>query len=68
MITEHRTLTVIIRDDSPLIHAGDSPSYRSVRIQLSGEQLKAISNLDKNEHISRSFFEPESFYTTSDKL
>jgi hypothetical protein len=25
-------LTVIIRDDSPMIHCGDSPSYRTVSI------------------------------------
>lgn len=33
-------LTVIIRDDAPMIHCGDSPSYRSVRIELTEEQRR----------------------------
>lgn len=32
-------LTVIIRDDSPMIHCGDSPAYRSVRIALTDDQI-----------------------------
>jgi hypothetical protein len=35
-------LTIIIRDDGPLVHAGDSPSYRTVQIQLTPEQRKQI--------------------------
>lgn len=35
-------LTVIIRDDSPLIFCGDSPSYRTVVIELTADQKKAI--------------------------
>ena len=36
------TMTVIIRNDAPLVHAGDSPSYRSVRIRLTHEQRTAL--------------------------
>lgn len=36
------TLTVIIRDDAPLLCAGDSPSYRSVRVKLTQEQREAL--------------------------
>ena len=36
-------LTVIIRNDGPLIFCGDSPKYRSVAIKLTDEQLLALS-------------------------
>lgn len=36
------TMTVIIRDDSPLIFCQDAPSYRSVRIKLTQEQREAL--------------------------
>lgn len=36
-------LTVIVRDDSPAIHLGDTPSYRSIRIQLTDEQRAQIA-------------------------
>jgi len=36
-------LTVILRDDSPMIHCGDSPAYRSVRVDLTPEQVAAIA-------------------------
>lgn len=32
------TLTVILRDDSPMIHCNDKPAYRSVRLTLTNEQ------------------------------
>ena len=35
-------LTVIFRDDGPMIHCGDSPSYRTVRIILTTEQVSAL--------------------------
>lgn len=35
-------LTVIIRDDSPLINCSDMPSYRRVTITLTGEQIKKM--------------------------
>lgn len=36
------TMTVIIRDDSPLIFCQDAPSYRSVRIKLTPVQREAL--------------------------
>lgn len=35
-------LTVILRNDAPLIHCGDSPSYRTVVIHLTPEQEAAL--------------------------
>lgn len=35
-------LTVIIRNDAPMIFCGDSPSYRSVEVDLTQEQLNQI--------------------------
>jgi hypothetical protein len=35
-------LTVIIRNDGPLVFCGDSPSYRSVQIELTAEQIAQI--------------------------
>lgn len=60
-------LTVIIRNDGPMIFCGDSPSYRSVQIELTPEQCKAITckkvgtNCGKDiyEDISKVFIEPE---------
>ena len=61
------TLTVIFRDDSPTIHCGDSPSYRTVRIKLTDEQREALAlkylfsrgNNHFWEDISRAIIEPE---------
>ena len=58
-------LTVIIRDDSPLIHCGDTPSYRHVTIDLTQEQMDAIlvkatsTSMGKEifESISKAFIE-----------
>lgn len=35
-------LTVIIRNDGPLVFCDDSPSYRSVQIDLTDEQMAQI--------------------------
>jgi hypothetical protein len=59
-------LTVIFRNDSPMIHCGDSPSYRSAQIELTPEQCEAIkprwtgfsSGVDNYEEISKAFIEP----------
>ncbi len=64
--TPGRILTVVIRDDSPMIHCGDSPAYRSVQIELTDEQLARIGlrwtyssgSNDYYEEISRCFIEP----------
>ena len=41
-ILPNNELTVIIRDDSPLIFCDDSPTYRSVTINLTNEQLQKL--------------------------
>jgi len=59
-------LTVVIRNDGPVIHCGDSPSYRSVQIKLTDEQIKQLVLSETNrvgvtayyEEISRCFIEP----------
>ena len=61
-------LTVILRNDSPMIHCGDSPSYRSVQIELTHEQCIKIApqktglsgGKDEYESISKAFIEQES--------
>lgn len=59
-------LTVIIRDDSPMMHCNDSPSYRSVSILLTDEQIlklglkltDTVSGTNHYESISKCFIEP----------
>jgi len=53
-----RILRIIIRDDAPLIHANDSPSFRSTFIELDQRDIDRL-NLGKLEEISRCFIEPE---------
>ena len=61
------TLTVILRNDSPMIHCGDSPLYRSVQIDLTPEQCAVIAprktgssaGVDEYESISKAFIEPD---------
>ena len=36
------TLTVIIRDDAPMVFCNSSPEYRTVRVKLTDEQREAI--------------------------
>lgn len=38
-----KILTVLIRDDTPMIHCNDTPAYRSVRIELTDEQREQIA-------------------------
>ena len=60
-------ITVVIRDDNPMIHCQDSPTYRSVRITLSDEQRNMIAlhcmglsgGTPIYEVISKCFFESE---------
>jgi hypothetical protein len=60
-------LTVILRNDSPMIHCGDSPSYRSVQVDLTPDQCEAIKSrwtgmsngTDEYESISTAFIEPD---------
>lgn len=52
-----RTVTVVVRDDTTLIHCGDSPRYRTVKIELTNEQA-ALIRLRENEEVSRMILEP----------
>ena len=62
-----KILRVIIRDDSPLIHCDDHPSYRSVGVELTDDQLDAIKlrwagssrGNDHYESISKCFIEEQ---------
>lgn len=59
-------LTVILRDDSPMIFCNSLPTYRSVQIELTKEQCLAIEprhigidcGKDIFEEISQAFIEP----------
>lgn len=50
-------LTVIIRDDTPLIYCGDSPSYRTVSFSLTDEQVKMLELKNAEEQYSASILE-----------
>ena len=58
-------LTIIIRDDSPMVFCGDSPSYRSVVVELTKEQVERIElkkvgtsgRTEYYEQISKCFIE-----------
>lgn len=58
-------LTVIIRDDGPMVNCGDSPSYRSVQFLLTKEQRDIIrlkqtyssGGIEYYENVSRCFLE-----------
>lgn len=60
-------LTVVLRNDAPLIHCSDSPSYRTVVIHLSQEQEAAImlqytghqGRMVHHESVSQLILEPE---------
>ena len=60
-------LTVVIRDDSPLVCAGDRPAYRTVQIELTENQRKecrlfstyTVGGKDFFEQISQTILEGE---------
>ena len=62
-----KTLRVVIRDDGPMVFCGDSPTFRSVAIQLTDEQRRQVElrcvgrNCDNDiyESVSRVFFDEE---------
>ena len=60
---KERFLTVIIRDDSPLINCGDTPTYRSVTVELTLDQRDKIRVRSRSgqpyEYISKCFLEEE---------
>jgi hypothetical protein len=58
-IQKPRTLTVIIRDDAPLVHCNDAPIYRTVQMQLTPEQVEAMRLRGTYESISKCWIEPE---------
>lgn len=59
-------LTVVIRDDGPMIFCGDSPTYRSVQLALTTEQLEQLrlrligrsGEVYHYESVSKVFIEP----------
>lgn len=59
-------LTVVIRDDGPMIFCGDSPTYRSVQLALTTEQLEQLrlrligrsGKACHYESVSKAFIEP----------
>ena len=52
-------LTVIIRNDGPLIFCDDTPSYRSVSIELTPEQMEKIKllkvGIDRGKDVYESY-------------
>ena len=58
-------LTVVMRDDSPMIHCGDCPSYRTVVLDLTPLQQVALTprktgssgGVDMYESVSRCILE-----------
>lgn len=59
-VTEKRTpnvmLTVVIRDETPVRYVNEPPTYRTVHVVLTPEQL-ALLALDENENIGTVFLE-----------
>lgn len=51
-------ITVVIRDDTPLIHCGDTPRYRTTTFELTDAQVQAL-RLNENEEVSRLILEPK---------
>jgi len=52
------TVTIVLRDDSPCASYGGPPSFRSVHIRLSDEQLQRLDQRD-NEDVNNCFMEHE---------
>jgi hypothetical protein len=50
-------VTVVIRDDGPMFHCGDSPSYRTVRIELTPDQVNALELRNTHSSGGTDFFE-----------
>lgn len=52
VVFPNKVLTVVIRNDSPMINCGDSPSYRTVRIDLTDKQLHqlALQKIGENRY------------------
>lgn len=52
-----RVLTVVIRDDAPLVHCGDSPAFRSVAIEFTDEQIDRLKMSYSHSHQGKHFYE-----------
>ena len=52
-------LTVIFRDDSPMIFAGDTPKYRTVVIDLTEDQATKLIPRNKEEHVSMAILQEQ---------
>jgi hypothetical protein len=50
-------LTVIIRNDGPLVFCGDGPSYRSVQIDLTTEQIEKLQLKSVGMNCGKEVFE-----------
>ena len=50
-------MTVIFRNDGPMDYAGDCPSYRSVRIDLTREQQKQLRRYFTHSSGSSRYYE-----------
>jgi hypothetical protein len=67
-------LTVIIRDNSPMIFLQDTPTYRSVKLFLNDEQMEQLvlnyigtsCGTDYFEEISKCFIEPREAVSVKD--
>lgn len=50
-------LTVIIRDDTPFIHLGDTPAYRRVTVELTTEQRELLGLRWIGSHATGDYYE-----------
>ena len=61
-----RTLTVIIRNDSPWVNCNSAPTYRSVHVELTQEQIDKLAlnwawscgDTRHYEEVAQCFIEP----------
>ena len=56
-MTVAKKFTVIIRDDGPLICAGDSPTYRRVTLDFTPEQIEAMRVYQTATSVGKPIFE-----------
>lgn len=54
---KNKKLTVIIRNNASFIHLQDDPTYRSVQIELTQEQLQKLTLRCNTEEINKCFIE-----------
>lgn len=59
MESKHKVtkIVVAIRDDSPMVFCGDSPSYRLVEIDLTKEQMDKIVLRRTGSSVERDVYE-----------